>query len=150
LINVRTQVELKVQLATYGSFDSLLVIIGHGSSASITFVDGATSGNGMAQLLDPKDPSRPPSTVISLACETGAANFGREFSKASWCQDYIASFHAVNGAAASQFCQSLLTWHLLDGFGMDAAHRRAAASVPSGPSFRRWRNGAIAASRYSP
>lgn len=149
LINVRTRVELETCLEKYQSLHSLVVLLGHGTPNHLKFVDGDVTPTQLANILNPEKKNRPHRTVLSLACRTGTASFGREFSKAAWCQNYIGPHHSVNGVAASQFCQTLLGFHFLEGLGMGASHKEAAEHVPGGSSFRRWQGGRLAASRYS-
>jgi hypothetical protein len=74
---------------------------------------------------------------------TGRADFSKAFSEDAICSEIIAPFQSVHGANASQYCQALLTEHLLNGKEMRYAHARVAKSVVEGSRFRRWRDGQI-------
>lgn len=149
LFQGRTKVELQKYLNEHDTLLSHVIIVGHGEKDHIAFLDGNAQAEEVVDLLGLRTmPQDPPRTVISLACETGARAFAGKFSKASWCRYFIGPYQKVYGAAASQFCQSLLAWHFLDGLGIEAS-LRAARSVPRGPSFRLWRKGSILESRHS-
>jgi hypothetical protein len=144
VMELRTLAELDADWAEYHDATSHVVLIGHGSETSVSFVgDGPVTGDALGQRLSMTSPGSDPKTFISLACLTGRAGFAKAFSLTPICKDLIAPFQSVHGAVASQFCQSLLAEHLLDGVEMPYAHARAAEAVVGGHSFRRWRNGKL-------
>jgi hypothetical protein len=61
------------------------------------------------------------------------------------CDSYIGAFHSVHGAIASQFLQSFLIHHLLQGETTTVAFRHARERVSGGTSFRLWREGTLIA-----
>ncbi len=126
------------------SIYSHVILIGHGSRESITF---HTDGNVLPGNLDVATQVRgaPKKTFISLCCKTGYKSFGGLFSKATICEHFIAPFHSVHGAIASQFCQSFLAYHLLDGETVGVAFRHAREATPGSASFRLWENGSMKA-----
>jgi hypothetical protein len=86
-----------------------------------------------------------PKSFISLCCKTGYADFGKTFSGFSVCKSFAAPFNSVHGATASQFCQTMLTWSLLEGRTTTVAFKKARESVPGAVSFRLWKNGVLTA-----
>jgi hypothetical protein len=119
-----------------------VILVGHADKNVLTFaVDGDVTVPTLAEALKVKKAS--PKLFISLACKTGFKSFGGEFSKLPFCRDFMAPFQSVHGAVASQFCQTLLTSHFLDGKTTKVAFNHARDSVPGGISFRLWQNGAM-------
>jgi hypothetical protein len=55
----------------------------------------------------------------------------------------MAPFQKLHGALASGFCHSYFSNHLLAGHPVKASFKRASATMPSGTSFRLWRNGSM-------
>ena len=119
---------------------SHIVMIGHGSRDGIVFGVG---GLRKAVSFDRRVAVHggPKRVFISLCCETGRAPFARDFSALQICGNLMAPFHSVHGAVASQFCQTFLTWHILQGKSVKVAYRNAAASVPGNDSYKLWRAG---------
>lgn len=145
-VSLRTLAELDEHWTSHHAGTSHVILVGHGSTDSVLFVgDGPVTGSELAARLASLAPATPPKVFLSLACLTGHAAFAKPFSKSPVCRDLIAPFHSIHGAAASQFCQSLLAEHLLAGRELPYAHARAATSVVGGVSFRRWRHGSICA-----
>lgn len=140
-VNIRTLEELHAHWSSYHGSTSHVVLVGHGSNTSLSFLAGAVPAKDLASGLLALAPQTPPKTWISLACLTGRAGFARPFSQSAICRDLVAPYTSVHGAAASQFCQSLLAEHLLDGYELPYAYRRAVKTASGGRSFRRWRDG---------
>jgi hypothetical protein len=143
-LDLRTVPELEAHWRAYHGTTSHVILIGHGSPSSITFVDeGPVSGGALAERLCSAAPDAERKRFISLACLTGRAAFSKAFSESNISREIIAPFQEVHGANASQFCQALLTEHLLNGKEMRYAHSRVAKSVVGGSRFRRWCDGRI-------
>lgn len=141
-ITVRSQSELKAYWSLNAGAYTHVVLIGHGDTDILAFaVDGDVNAAALGTLFSVS--SARPKTFISLACKTGYKSLGGEFSKLTICKDFIAPFHSVHGAVASQFCQTFLTLHLLDGRTTKVAFNKARTSVPAGVSFRLWHNGEL-------
>ncbi len=81
-----------------------------------------------------------PKTFVSLACQSGKAPFAKNFSSLPACRAFIGPFQACHGAVASQFCQTFLTWHLLEGMTLKTAFNKS-TECPGGTSFRYWKDG---------
>jgi hypothetical protein len=121
---------------------SHIVMIGHGSKDGIFFgVGGLRKAVSFERRVAiHKGPKR---VFISLCCETGRAPFAKDFSALKICSNLMAPFHSVHGAVASQFCQTFLTWHILQGKSVKVAYKKAAASVPGNDSYKLWRAGSL-------
>lgn len=150
LVALRTLTELDdVWSRDHGGI-SHVILIGHGSAPTNTKMKivgdgGEISGGALASRLENLAPASAPKTFVSLGCYTGRAAFARDFSKNRICRDFIGPKDDVHGAAASQFCQTLLSEHFLDGREIPYAYNRAAQSAAGGRVFRRWRNGRLRA-----
>jgi hypothetical protein len=119
---------------------SHVVLIGHGRRDGLRFgVDGWKTAAELGSQLATEPRHR--KAIISLSCETGYAAFGQVLSRQPLCRDFIGPFGAVHGAIASQFCQTFLANHFLEGQTTAVAFRRARLAVPGGRSFRLWRKG---------
>lgn len=76
---------------------------------------------------------------VSLCCQTGFQAIGGVLSKMTICSEFIAPFHSVHGAIASQFAQTFLAFHLLQGETTGVAFKHARENTPGSTSFRLWR-----------
>ena len=141
-VKVRSRAELrKFWGLNQGAF-SHVILIGHGDEDLLAFaVDGDVKTADIATTF--KVRGAKPKLFVSLACKTGFQAFGGEFSKETICRDFIGPFHSVHGAIASQFCQTLLTSHFLDGKTVKIAFNHARANVPGGISFGLWHKGTL-------
>jgi hypothetical protein len=144
-VELRTLAELDTHWTANHGGTSHVVIVGHGVANGLQFMaDGGlttVTGKALAERLRQLAPNSAPKTFISLACRTGPAAFGKPFSQSAICRDFIGPRDEVHGAAASQFCQSLLSEHVLDGVEIPWAYNRARQSVVKGRRFIRWRDG---------
>jgi len=123
---------------------SHLVVIGHGRNDAVRFGrDNWVDATAFAELLQAPKVTR--KVVISLACRTGYAAFAQSLSRQKPCDVVMAPFHAVHGAVASQFCETLLAHHLLRGETVSISFRHARASVPGAVLFRLWDHGKLTA-----
>lgn len=123
---------------------SHVVIIGHGSPEGIKFsVDGWVKSD----VLDAKLKIRgaPKKVFISLCCQTGYKTAGGKLSEMAICSHFLAPFHSVHGAVASQFAQTFLVFHLLEGESVGVAFKHARKYTPGSTSFRLWENGKLKA-----
>jgi hypothetical protein len=119
---------------------SHIILIGHGSPNDISFAyGGARSPADFQRRVFIGGEGK--KTFISLCCETGKNSFGSEFSKMPSCDNFIAPFHSIHGAVASQFFQTYMCWHLLYGKTTKIAFNKAASTVPGSDIFRLWKDG---------
>lgn len=143
-VRVRSLEELKKVWKKEQAVYSHVIWIAHGSPDGIKFgVDGFVSAETLEQSL--KIYKAPKKVYISLCCQTGYQSYGAVLSKATICSHFIGPFHSVAGAAASQFCQSFLAYHLFDGKTVGVAFKHARTNVPGGGSFRLWESGKLKA-----
>ena len=143
-VRIRALGELKKFWRTNQRAYSHVIWIGHGSETGVKFaVDGWKDAGILAQEL--RVHGAPKKTYVSLCCKTGYKSFGGVMSEAAICRNFIGPFHSVNGAVASQFCQTFLTSHLLDGRAPGVAFRHARESTPGSASFRLWNSGNLKA-----
>lgn len=137
------------ELNTYWKRDqavySHVIIIGHGSKSGIKFgVDGwVTAETLQREVLRVWGGSK--KTIISLCCKTGYKSFGGKVSSYAQCKYFLGPYHSVHGAVASQFCQTFLAYHLLEGKTTVVAFKNARDSVPGSTSFRLWENNQLRA-----
>lgn len=141
-VRVRSLAELTQFWRQNQAAYSHVIWIGHGNETGIKFaVDGWKDSATLVQEL--RVHGAPKKTYISLCCKTGYQSFGAVMSEAPICRYFIGPFHSVEGAVASQFCQTFLTSHLLNGKTAGVAFRHARESVPGSSSFRLWNSGKL-------
>lgn len=139
---LRSVAELAMIWAREHAAYSHVVLIGHGSGSGIQFAnDGWQTTDQLEPVLDIDGVGA--KYFINLACKAGQAPIGKPFSSLGVCSSYIGAFHSVHGAIASQFLQSFLIHHLLQGETIKVAFRHARERVTGGTSFRLWRHGAL-------
>ncbi|TQE92627.1 MAG: hypothetical protein FKY71_19605 [Spiribacter salinus] len=118
---------------------SHVILVGHGEEASIKFANGGwIKTDPFMTSFDV--PGVSPKTFVGLCCEAGYKSFGGVASAHPSCERFIGPFHDVHGAIASQFAQTFLAYHLLEGETAKVAFKHARASVPGSTSFRLWKN----------
>ncbi len=128
--------------ANHGAY-AMVVLIGHGTPSALRFaVGGEVDGETLAATFAEPDGVEP-KVIVSLACETGRATFAQRFSRSNGCECFVAPYHTIHGATASQFFQALLVRHLLDGTSVRIAYKRARETLLGTASFRFWRAGAL-------
>ncbi len=136
MLHVRTDAEVRTFMSTDGSAFSHVILIGHGTPASLLAMGTELSGAEVGSMLDAGDPK----VVISLACSTGKTAFARELSLCKSVSELVAPFREGHSAAASLFLQTLMHQHLLMGHEFRAAFRIANDGL-EGTHFRHWRGG---------
>jgi hypothetical protein len=145
---VRSKAELEVIWKQDQAAYSHVVIIGHGSKAGIKFsVDDWVAPDVLAASLNVQ--GAPQKIFVSLCCQTGFAAVGKPLSKAAICSHFLAPFHDVHGAVASQFAQTFLALHLLSGESAGVAFKHARKYVSGSTSFRLWQDGELAQLNFS-
>jgi hypothetical protein len=123
---------------------SHIILIAHGSPSGIKFgVDDWIDAEYFGKALSARGTAS--KTFISLCCQTGYKSFGGQLSRLSICRYFVAPFHSVHGAVASQFCQTFLTSHFIEGKSAGVAFKHARSSVPGSTSFRLWNGGNLKA-----
>lgn len=144
-LKLRSLSELKTYWQKEQAAYSHVVIIGHGGASGIKFgVDGLVSAEKLQnEVLRVWGGSR--KTIISLCCKTGYKSFGGKVSSYAQCKYFLGPYHSVHGAVASQFCQTFLAYHLLEGKTTTVAFNNARKSVPGSTSFRLWQNNQLKA-----
>ncbi|HWX66386.1 MAG TPA: hypothetical protein VNZ27_08185 [Rhodanobacter sp.] len=141
-VKIRSVAELKAYWGKNHKAYTHIVLVGHGDKDGLGFgVDGDVDLPTLDKTF--KNRGAKPKSFISLCCKTGYADFGREFSQFTICKSLAAPFHSVHGATASQFCQTMLTWMLLEGRTTKVAFKSVRDSVPGAVSFRLWQNGTM-------
>lgn len=119
-----------------------IILIGHGSKYGFYFAaDDWVNADELLNVINLSESK--PKNFISLCCETGKSPFAPNFSKAKVCNTYIAPFHSIHGAIASQFCLTYLTQLLLEGRMKKTAFNYARKNVPGSSKFRFWENGKL-------
>lgn len=111
---IRSVAELTAIWARDHAAYSHIVLIAHGNGSSLRFAD---DGWQTAAQLEPvlAIPGVVPKYFVNLACQAGQAPLGKPFSRLAVCDSYVGAYQSVHGAIASQFLQSFLIHHLLQG-----------------------------------
>jgi hypothetical protein len=150
LLRLRTVHEFRTfWTQRHGAF-SHVVLVGHGASDHLPFIDannGRLSGATFVEALDVAEVK--PKHIVSLACATGRAGFAKGVSESKVCSHFVAPYQPVHAAAASHFCQTYFTKLLLEGRVTKTAFNGAAAAVVGQSHFRLWQDGRIIAGRAS-
>lgn len=143
---IRTRAELESVWHTNHGAVSHVVLVGHGRPDAFHFVDPH-----WMLAADLSDAMAAPGVVakefISLACQTGRADFGKPFSESAVCSTFIAPFQNIHGATASMFCQLYFTARFLGGSSVKVAFRLASKNLGVGGHFRLWQAGDFVTSR---
>ncbi|CAM0999724.1 hypothetical protein EJMOOK_13765 [Rhodanobacter sp. Root179] len=117
-----------------------IILIGHGDKTAIYFgVGGARLPISFDRRLSKHNTS--PKLFVSLCCETGKAPFARDFSKLPFCRALIAPEKSIHGAVASQYLQTFLSLHLLQGKSTKIAFNISNSLVPGNDRFAMWAAG---------
>ncbi|WP_122588265.1 hypothetical protein [Pseudomonas viridiflava] len=121
---------------------SHVVLVGHGSHDGFKFAnDGWCGAKEMQSAFTVPQPDK--KIFISLCCQTGHQTVGGALSKMDICSHFIAPFQSVHGAVASQFTQTFLAYHLLEGQSSGVAFRHAIEGTPGTKNFRLWERGVL-------
>lgn len=122
---------------------SHIVLIGHGKKNGIIFSNqGVVRPNEISSCLTKSNTDK---VFISLCCQTGYKDMGGNFSRIiDVCSHFIAPFHSIHGAEASQFVQTFLAFHILRGNTVKTAFNNA-YQTPDGKTFRLWEKGELKA-----
>lgn len=139
LFEARSLPELKAWWTSNGAAYTHILLVAHGAPDGVHFaVDGKRTP---LELSDAFGGGGKRKTLLSLACETGRKAFAQGISQSAHFERVIAPFHSVHGAIASQFVQTYLASHLLQGHTPKIAWRDARRATPGTDSFRMWVNG---------
>ena len=118
---------------------SHVLLVGHGAPEGVVFgIGGKKEAKRFGQRIHPVGPFK---IFVSLCCETGRSAFGKPFSKLPFCASLIAPYHSLPGATASQFIQTFLANHLIEGRSVKVAFRDAKKGTPGTLSYRFWKQG---------
>lgn len=141
---IRSLAELKNIWQKEQAAYSHVVIVGHGSPDGIKFsVDEWVKADVLDATLKVRGATK--KVFISLCCQTGYKAVGGKLSEMAICSHFLAPFHSVHGAVASQFAQTFLAFHLLEGESVGVAFKHAREYTPGSTSFRLWENGKLKA-----
>ena len=138
LDRIRTHDEFKQIWNRDHALYSHVILVAHCNGKQMTFGNGQMSVTDFGACFS--NANSTPKTFISLACHSGKAGFAKSFSLLSACRAFIGPFQACHGAVASQFCQTFLAWHLLEGMTLKSAFNKS-IECPGGTSFRYWQSG---------
>ena len=141
-VRVRSLKELQYLWRKEGGAYSHVALIGHGRADAIRFgIDEWARAEQFGELFE--DAEQFGRVFVSLCCSTGRKPFAAAFSSTKCCSCLIAPFQSVHGAIASQFCQTFLAYHLLEGRTATVAYNRARSSTAGSTKFRLWRKGTL-------
>lgn len=142
-VRVRSLAELRRFWSEHQAAYTHVIWIGHGAETALRFgVDGMVEVDALTQAL--RVHGAPKKIYISLVCKAGRKAFGAVVSRTAICRYFLGPYDAVEGAIASQFCQTFLASHLLNGASPGVAFKQARKAVPRGTtSFRLWLKGRL-------
>lgn len=143
-----------MELRSRGEFEHLFrvngrayrhwIIVGHGTSAGeLSFFHNIkVPADELAGTIQPH--LTEPGNFIFLSCHTGKSAFGKRFSQnRRVCGSLIAPTGTLHGAVASQFAQTLLSFHFMEGRTIAVAFNKAAQHIPTATNFRLWQSGEL-------
>lgn len=137
---IRTKIELADRMEHEGLPSTHIVMVGHCDGNSLLLAaNESLSGAQFGQLL--LDGGGVPKTVVSLACKSGRAGFGKALSQSGGCAGVLAPFNDIHGAAAVLMAATYFTELLLNGTQSATARKRARAALPPPAPLSWWRDG---------
>jgi hypothetical protein len=141
LIELRTLEELDMLWKRDHAAYHQVVLVSHGDKDCIVFGDKDVSAADLAKVLDAHTTT--PKEFIGLGCNTGHANFAREFSRSASVSRFIASYHTVNSCTASLFAQTYFHERLIAVHTPNVSFKNARTALYSAASYRQWIDGAL-------
>ena len=138
-LKIRTCVELRTVLSTVGVGATHIIVVGHGGPAGLGLLDGHLSGTDFGELLDDECAEGPQKRVISTACQTGRAVFGKGIAASDQCLSFDGPFQSIHAASSLQYVQCYFTSLLLSGKSHAIATKSALAAMPTGFHFNSYR-----------
>ena len=137
---IRTTVELSEFMKLYRDNYSHMILIGHGSTDGISFLDKPKpiGGSELSGCLG-SDNSTKPIQIISLCCHSGCANLSSALSNASNVTDVIAPTNVFDMRWAVHFVTGVLLYQFIEGMSVDDAVTSAAQHSGNAPMCV-WRN----------
>ena len=137
---IRTTVELSEFMKMYRANYSHLILIGHGSTDGISFLDKPSpiGGSELAGCLG-SDQCSKPLQIISLCCHSGCKNLSAALSNADNVTDVIAPNDEFDMRWAVHFVTGFLLYQFIENMTVDDALKNAAKNSGSAPMCV-WRN----------
>ena len=140
-INVGTFTELKHKLHKYGPVSSHIILIGHGGTEGISFLDQdkPVSGKQLAEVFDFKGKKL---QVLSLCCHSGCEDISREISQANG----VSSVIAPNGVFHTAWGIHFVTGYLINYFlNTKSVHDAVSQSIiqPDKTPMCVWKKGTV-------
>ena len=141
LEQIRTFAELKASINKFRNLYSHIVIVGHGSTQGIGFLDRdhPVAGSDLADVFKCFEGCEP-LQIISLCCHSGADSIAGGLSKATNVAEVIAPHAAFHLQWAVHFVTGYLLDFFLNGANVDDAVKNSARSASRTPMCV-WRNG---------
>lgn len=138
----RTLGEFKYILESYSNLYQMIVLIGHGTKDSLIFgMNNKINASIIKVAFTTHFTSK--KSIVSLCCKTGQKQFAGKVSKSEMIESFIAPFHSIHGVIASQFIQTYLANHLLNGMTDKTAFNRSVAAVACKTKIRFWQKGKL-------
>ena len=139
---VRTLRELAHVFQTYHPAYSHWILVGHGATDHLVLANAKRlRAQHFRDFIEQSEST--PKTFISLCCHSGERGFAQHISRSHACKAFVAPKGPGYGASASQFAQSFLGYHFLDGRTIKVAFKQTRKLTPGGAVFRLWQNGAF-------
>lgn len=137
---IRTTVELSEYMKQYRENYSHLILVGHGSTAGISFLDkpNPIAGGELAGCLG-SDASEKRLQIVSLCCHSGCANLARALSAAPNITEVLAPNDTFDMRWAIHFVTGYFLYMYINNFDVDQAVRNAARISGNAPMCI-WRN----------
>jgi len=141
-VYLRTWSELQFIIERHHAAYSHWILIGHGGAGVLNFANNHHLPVGeLCNHLEQQNVNE--KLIVSLCCHTGERAFASTLSASNSCKAFIAPKGAVHGAGASQFAQSFLGYHFLEGRTVTVAFKQTRLQTPGGAVFRLWSGGGL-------
>ena len=141
---IRSKSELRYLFSSnFLGFADKIILIGHGDDEGELSI--GSSGISAARLGKAISASEqgPASgwQLLCAICHSGRASFGKTLSTYRNVNCVIGPMHESHSSEMSQFIQTYLNWHLLDGMTTTVAAKYARHSATGNATFRMWKSG---------
>lgn len=141
-IKLRSEQELEYSLKHYGAY-SHIILVGHGTAKGCLLAGDSVKITSATMTFLVERYCETTTTFLSMCCHSGEAAFAKAVSSSSRCGILIAPLGPIHSCSASQFVQSFLSYHLLDGMRPKSAFDKARENTPGSASLRFWKGGRI-------
>lgn len=129
---IRSEKAFQDVLIKYGKCHDVIILNGHGTDHSFIFGRDKKETRDAKKFISyfPEDFGRE-KIIISLSCNTGSENLGLQISQQKkYCKAFIGPNNNLQGAIASQYCQTFLSNYLFSANIIEDSHKLSKDAIP--------------------